>query len=482
MGRSIRVRLAVGQAVVLAAVVGGYAGLLYHEVRRSRLAELDAQLDTAAAGLEATLRLFPQHELDRDGPPPDRPPKADRPPKGDRPPKKDRPPDDAPAGRERLLATLNPPGPRGYLDGYFTVWRADGTVLKAAGAAAPAVRPDVAPDRPLRRTRGPDRERVGLGPQATTILVGRPTGGLSNELAAFASLLVGSGLAALLLGVVASWVLSRRLLRPVAAIAATAERIAGDGPAERVDVAVLDRELVRLGQVLNAAFDRLADAADRQGRFTADASHELRTPLAVVRAKAELALRRDRTPAEYQAALTAILGAAERMSRLVDRLLLLARADAAPPARTPVRLDELAREAVALLAPLAADGGVSLTADLPEVLVPGDPGGLAAAVENLVANAVRYNRPGGTVRVSLTAAGGTAVLGVADTGPGIPAAARPHLFERFYRADGARDRSRGGAGLGLAIVKAVVQAHGGAVTFDTSPQGTTFTVTLPGDQ
>ena len=380
--------------------------------------------------------------------------------------------------RERLLNSLNPPGPPGAADGHFTVWRADGSVLKAGGASAPAVRPPATPGRPTRRFRGGDRERVGVGPQSTTLLVGTPTGPLADDLQAFAGLLAGSGAAALLVGVAASWLLSRRLVRPVAAIAATAHRIATADPAERVDVTGLDRELARLGEVLNAAFDRLAAAADRQARFTADASHELRTPLAAVRARAELALRRERTPAEYQTALAAVLTAAERMSRLVDRLLLLARTTDGPAPRQPVRLDEVVRGVLELLAPLAADKQVELVADLPAVTVAGDPGGLAAVAENLIANAVRYDKPGGRVRVTLTA-GEAVVLAVSDTGPGIPEAARPRLFERFYRADEARDRSRGGAGLGLAIVKAVADAHGGSVGFDTSPAGTTFTVTLP---
>jgi signal transduction histidine kinase len=468
MGRSLRVRLAAGQAAVLAAVVAGYAGLLYLEVRRHRLAELDGQLDAAAAGLEAALRLFPPHDLDPAQPPPPFFPKGDRPPKGKGPP-------DGLSPRDRMLAGLTLPAGAG---GYFAVWRADGAVFKAMGGPVPPGRP-AAGRRPTRGFAGADRVRLALGPQRTTVLVGRPAGPLGDELAAFAGLLAGTGAAAVLAGVAASWAVSRGIVRPLAAIAATAERIAGDDPAERIAVADLDRELVRLGRVLNAAFDRLAAAADRQARFAADASHELRTPLTVVRARAELALRRDRTPAEYQAALAGILTAATRMGGLVEQLSQVARADAAPPAAVPVRLDELARQAVELLAPLAAERGVAVACDLQPATAAGDPAGLAAVADNLVGNAVRYDRPGGTVTVRVSVEGGSAVLRVTDTGPGIPAEAQPHVFERFYRADDSRTRVTGGSGLGLAIVKAVVSAHGGAVRFDTSPGGTAFTVALP---
>src|SRR5262249_54813187 len=155
----------------------------------------------------------------------------------------------------------------------------------------------------------------------------------------------------------------------------------------------------------------------------------------------------------------------------------LARADAGKLdlQREPVDLRKVTESTVALLGPLAAGQGVTVSARLEPAEVPGDADRLTRGVPNLGSNAIQYNRPGGEVRVSLGTASGEAVLAVADTGIGIPEADRPHIFERFYRVDKARSRASGGTGLGLAICKSIVAAHGGTIDFESQPgQGTTF--------
>jgi len=488
MVRSIRVRLLVWYAVVLTGVVGGFAGLLYYEVRAARLAEVDAQLDAAAASLESALRLFPPFELTGEGPPP--PPKKFGP-----PPKKGPPgwppdhPDFGPEfgpgpgpkgpGREHLLASLDPPGrPAGM---YFAVWRADGVAIKAVGTAEP---PPTTTGRTVRVLRGGNRELVAPGPGGTTILVGRPADAVNRDLTAFAWQLAGTGAAVLLVGLAGGWLISRRIFRPIAAIADTASRISGDNLSERIDTKNVDRELADLARVLNATFRRLEAAFDRQSRFTADASHELRTPLAVVRSQAELTLSRARSPEEYQDALRTCLRAAERMTDLVEGLLTLARADAGKSGvREPVELHRVVADAVDLCRPLAQENSIRLTTDLAPVTVPGDASALGRVVGNLVTNAIRYNRLGGEVHVTLRPEGREAVLTIRDTGEGIPEEHRAQIFERFYRVDKARSRATGGSGLGLAIAKAVVEAHGGTIGFESAVgKGSTFWVRLPARQ
>jgi heavy metal sensor kinase len=371
---------------------------------------------------------------------------------------------------------------------YFAVWRADGSLLKASqlpgGAAAPTFPAAAPPAVPLVTQRGDFREARMLGPHATRVLVGRPVAKELADLRALAWLLAGAGAAVLAVGLAGGWLISARILRPVAAIAATASAITETNLSERIDPAAVDRELEDLARVLNATFDRLEAAFERQARFTADASHELRTPLAVIRSHAQLALARPRTADEYRRAVEACLQAADRMAALAEGLLTLARADAGKLdlRRQPVDLRRLTEDTLALLRPLAEGQGVTVTARLGPAAVRGDADGLGRVVTNLLSNAVRYNRPGGTVHVRLGVTAGEAVLAVEDTGCGIPDSDRPHLFERFYRVDKARSRASGGTGLGLAICRSIVEAHGGAIGFDTHPgRGTTFWVRLLSD-
>ena len=283
-------------------------------------------------------------------------------------------------------------------------------------------------------------------------------------------------------GLTGGWLISARLLRPIAAISATAASIAATNLSGRIDPQGVDRELAELATVLNATFDRLEAAFARQARFTADASHELRTPLAIVRNHAELALSRPRSPEEYRETLTTCLRATIRMTALVEGLLTLARADAGrlELTRAAVDLRPTVKEAIGLFRPLAEQQAVSLSAHLEHAEVSGDPVRLVQVVANLLSNAVQHNRPGGSVTVRLGETAEEVVLEVADTGFGIPPEDQPHLFERFFRVDKARGRDSGGSGLGLAICKSIVEAHGGTIGCESVPErGSTFWVRLP---
>jgi two-component system phosphate regulon sensor histidine kinase PhoR len=219
--------------------------------------------------------------------------------------------------------------------------------------------------------------------------------------------------------------------------------------------------------------------------FVANVSHELKTPLAAIRGYAETL--RDGAlaePATAQRFTERILEQTRRLEALLADLLTLSRLESQEAARprVPVDLPALAREAVEMVAGRAAERGVSVTfADGEETPpLPGDASGLERLLVNLLDNAVKYNRPGGSVTLAITARGGEVLLEVRDTGIGIPPEALPRLFERFYRVDTGRSREEGGTGLGLAIVKHVAQAHGGKVEVESRMgQGSVFRVRLP---
>lgn len=273
-------------------------------------------------------------------------------------------------------------------------------------------------------------------------------------------------------------------LRTVDAAAESARRIgSGHNLRERLFVPANEDDLARLARAFNELLDRLESAHGTQQRFLADASHELRTPLTVLRGEIEVALRRERPAADYRDVLESSREEIERLSRLTENLLALARSDAgeALTAAEPVELGALCEKVRASLAARAAAAEVSIEIQAPEPLwVTGDALALERICWNLADNALRYSPAGETVTLRLERAGASASLQVEDEGLGISAEHLPHLFERFYRVDKARARQDGGAGLGLAIVKALVTAHGGEVRVaSTVGKGSVFTVLLP---
>lgn len=277
--------------------------------------------------------------------------------------------------------------------------------------------------------------------------------------------------------------LASRALRPVQAITRTARQISATDLSQRLNLRRRD-ELGQLGATFDHMLDRLEAAFERQRQFTADASHELRTPLAIVDLEAARALARPRTPTEYRRAITVMQQENGHMARLVDDLLTLARADSGQAVlrREDVDLAEVVLDVAERLASLARQREMRLCMDaLPELHLWGDQGALTRMVMNVVENALAYGADGGTqVRISAGYRRQGGVSGVwlqiADDGPGIAAEHLPHLCERFYRVDQARTRVAGAArengvinerptptssGLGLAITQWIVRAHGG---------------------
>ena len=276
-------------------------------------------------------------------------------------------------------------------------------------------------------------------------------------------------------------------LRPLDAIGETASAIAAGDLSRRVERAEERTEVGRLGLALNSMLARIEssfraqEASERKlRRFVADASHELRTPLSAVRAYSELYDRgAAERPDDLERSMQGISRESERMSVLVEDLLLLARLDDGRPLeREPVELDEVVGEAVETAQAVDPERAIELHAEPATVL--GDRVRLRQIVDNLLAN-VRAHTPAGTpASVSVKRKNGSAEIAVTDAGPGLDEEHLEHLFERFYRADASRSRASGGVGLGLAIVAAVAEAHGGTASASSRPgEGTTVAIALP---
>ena len=283
------------------------------------------------------------------------------------------------------------------------------------------------------------------------------------------------------LGVLALWII-RMSLRPLVRIEQTAAAITAGDLSQRVEEADPRTEVGRVGSALNTMLDRIETSDRRLRRFIADASHELRTPLAAVRAYAELFDRgASANPADLERSMTGISRETERMSLLVDDLLLLARLDEGRPLDLkPVDLAAVVGEAVDAARVVEPDRPLTLSAD--PATVRGDEGRLREVLDNLLANARTHTPAGTPVSVELRQTDGRAELTVADHGPGLTEEQSARVFERFYRADSSRARASGGAGLGLSIVAAVTEAHGGTAEARPTPGGgATFVVMLPLD-
>jgi signal transduction histidine kinase len=278
--------------------------------------------------------------------------------------------------------------------------------------------------------------------------------------------------------------LSRRALRPVDEITAAARAIGIENLSSRLPVPATGDELQRLTEVWNTMLSRLEAAVKTLSQFAADASHELRTPLAVIRTSAELALRRAREPRAYRDSLSEVAAEAERMTQLVEDLLFLARSDSRQSRMpmAPFDLRDAVRDAVAEVHDLAAERnmGISLTLPPHEAPVHGNRAATRRLFLVLLDNALKYSHPGGKVNVTLTASGAGTTVSVEDFGIGISTEDLPHIFQRFYRADKARTRSGdgvGGHGLGLALAETLAGVHDATITVvSVEGQGSVFSV------
>jgi heavy metal sensor kinase len=485
--KSIKWRLQIWYGFILVVVLAGYGFTTYQLERGKMYRQIDGELMRRIGALANVLR------------PPPRGPEADERP-FDRPPP-NRHPDDGPPGQNlrspgefhlpsEMSGLFDPSDPNNF---YFIINSRDGSEL-ARSTNAPKVRamvdtrkgdalfrqsPDFLHSTSV-QTVGKFRDMIRTLPPGEMIRVGCFIAPALKEFRLLILKLTGVGGIILFFGLAGGWWIASRAIRPIEDISTTAVKISAGDLSQRINVAEAESELGQLAAVLNSTFARLEAAFAQQQQFTSDAAHELRTPVSVMLTQTQTALSRERSGAEYRETLEACQRASQRMRRLIESLLELARLDAGQEQmkRMPFDLSRTVQDCVASVRPLADGRGVKIHCELPPLKCMGDSERLAQVITNLLTNAIQYNREGGEVRLAAQSRNGAVMLVVSDTGRGIPAEDLPHIFKRFYCGD--KSRSSGNTGLGLAISKAIVEAHGGTIEVSSKPgAGTTFTIVLP---
>lgn len=320
--------------------------------------------------------------------------------------------------------------------------------------------------------------------QHFTVIVGASQDVMHGVLRSLAWILAATCPVVLVLAALAGFVLIKRPLRPVSILTEQAERIGRDHLGERLQVpATGGDELQRLAISLNRMIERLEDALAHNHRFAADASHELRTPLTIIRGELEQAIQEPDLSNTTVDSIGSALEEIERMSQIVQSLMATAYLDSGGEQmdREPVDLGRLVGSTVDQMRLLAEEKNIELVANtLQPLSIHGNVARLKQIVVNLVDNAMKYNRIGGTVSVSVYADGDKVLLRVSDNGIGIPAASIPFIFDRFYRADKTRTRATGGIGIGLSLVRAICNAHEAEIKVQsTEGRGSVFTVVFP---
>jgi len=315
-------------------------------------------------------------------------------------------------------------------------------------------------------------------------VVAVPLTQIEDTLSALRSTLLIVGLIMLAATALVGYRLATIALRPVDLMTQRAQLIGRDHLKARLAEPEADDELSRLARVLNEMLDRLYQIIESHQRFAADASHELRSPLTALHGRLELALRRSRSAEEYRAVIENCLGEVDRLSRLAEDLLDLARSDARQLDLDwrETELKPLVDKEVSRLQPIAESHHITLQAQIdPALTVIADEARLRRMFGNLLINAIQYSKPeGGEVTVTAGNGGSDVWIEVRDNGVGLDADDKPHIFERFWRADKTRSVHNAGAGLGLAICREIVRAHGGLIDVSSSPgRGSTFRVCFP---
>jgi heavy metal sensor kinase len=440
MRESLRTRLVLWYALVLTIVVVLYGGAVVYQSWRSMMAGVDAELGAYAREVSNALK---------------------------------------PVGRGRFDLEL-PADAAAYF------FRREGgrpyyVIRDRAGKLVDQSDPDLQVER-LGEIAPGRREKVVSTAGGATILVGRDISDLRREQWGLFLNVALAGAVTLAIAIVGGWLVAGRALAPIKRISRTARAMSDGDLNARIEVARTDSELEQVASALNEAFDRLRLAVEQERRFIADASHELRTPISVLRAETEWALDRERSTQQYKDALSVGLRAALRMQDVVERLLALVRADASRDIQdpAPVAMGTLIENVASWLAPMAQARNVQLSVVGDPFSVSGDAEQLREALNNVIANAILYNKPGGSVTVSARHFGSIARIEVADTGIGIPADAVPRVFDRFFRVDKARSREMGGSGLGLSIARTIFAAHGGEITCTSEVAvGSMFVISLP---
>ncbi len=493
--KSIKWRLQLWYGLILVVVLAGFGFTSYQLERGQQFRRIDDELNHRAEMLAGTLRRPPPRRLEQDF---DRPPPDQAPQDGMPLPvlQKDRPlpefhlrPEDEhffggsdPHNFYFKITSMNASGKNEIARSTNQPNREIIFETRRPGAVNSfSVFPDRFSKPPPAQNFDHYRATLKILPSAEMIEVGCSITPELQDLRATAWMLAITGGVILLVGLAGGWWMVSRSLRPVIEISSAAAKISAGDLSQRINVAEAESELGQLAAVLNSTFARLETAFAQQKQFASDAAHELRTPVSVMLTQTQTALNRERDAASYKQTVEACQRAAQRMRKLIESLLALARFDAGQEVLKRTRFDfsKTIADCIELVQPLAQERGVKISMQAASLEIAGDSERLAQVVTNLLTNAIQYNQPEGEVRVKLESQSGLAVLTVADTGQGIAAADLPRVFGRFYRADQSRTGA-GNAGLGLAISKAIIEAHGGTIEVASAAgAGTTFTLRLP---
>ncbi len=468
---SLRWRLQIWYGLLLVLVLCAFGFTAHHLEKVERLHNVDSDLQHRLALVVSELRADPQHPeprgrgtVPRPGPPP-------------RPPEQGERPGPNLAFAPEVAALFGAGS-----SFYYVVWlRGEEPIARSANAPAEVPRPEPG-EAAIRERSGHLLESFLFAAPVDCVLVGRSIADEEGAMLFNASWLAAVGAGLFLFSLVGGGWLIARAIRPIELISTAADRIAEGDLTQRIRIGNDQSELGRLAATLNQTFSRLEDAFAQQQRFTADAAHELRTPLTVLLTQVQTALARERSAEDYRDTLECCQRSAQRMRRLLESLLQLARLDAReePVQNEPFDLASVATECLEHLRPMALEQGVALQLEALPASAHGDTGRMGQVVTNLLTNALQHTPQGGSVSVRTGKEGGSAFVEVSDTGHGIAANDLPHIFERFYRADKARSGSSGRTGLGLSIARAIVEAHGGGITVTSeSGKGSTFKVCLP---
>jgi heavy metal sensor kinase len=319
--------------------------------------------------------------------------------------------------------------------------------------------------------------------QVYLVQVGQLLDSVDRTLAGFDRLLLWRILAGLSLAALVGRSLAGRALAPLSRLALATQAIGITNLQERLSVRGANDELDEVAQAFNHALARVEHSVGEMRQFSAALAHELRTPLAILRGEAELALRPSSSDEDRRQTLTRQIDECDRLTRFINQILTLARAEAGEIALAaePVDLAALAASVSDQIEPVAAARGIAMTCEAADgVTVVGDGGWLERLLLILLDNAIKFTGEGGRISVKVSSSNGQARVAIADTGIGIAPDALPHLFERFYRADRARSRQTQGAGLGLALAKWIADRHNGRIDVTSQTgQGSTFLVSLP---
>ena len=321
-----------------------------------------------------------------------------------------------------------------------------------------------------------------IGGRPVVVQVARSEGPVAQNLQQLINILLLGLPFAIAVAGIGGYLLARRALAPIDRMSERARSINAERLNDRLPVDNPDDELGRLAVVFNDTLTRLESSFDQMRRFTADASHELRTPLTAIRSVGEVGLRGRRDETAYREIIGSMLEEVDRLALLVDRLLMLSRADTgqANLSIDVVDLPQLAEEIADALSVLAEEKNQTINVRFD--MVPrwvGDRMVLRQALLNLVDNAIKYSPAGGTIEVRVAQTQDGTTIDVVDSGPGIPPELQSRIFDRFYRVDKARSRENGGTGLGLAIAKWAVEVNGGRLTLEPATAGACFRITLP---